>query len=639
MNTVLKPLKFSLILILNLTCLAGQVQVLPMGKGALKGAFLLEQKGELEAARKVYESVLAANPKDRQTYSRLKNVLLRMSDHQAAVELIQKWLELFPNDLREQIDLGEVFYRMESEDRARSIWRAIEKNYNKSPHVYQMLFQIYSSLSLTDDAGQLIQRGRDQLGVSDFMSMELGHYFYARRTFDRALDEFLIHLTHHPRQEKFIQDRILLMSDEEETREIIEEKLNQYLNTNEVLIRKLLAGYFFKLRQFDKAYGQHKHLGFKNSKDVDRFLALAGNLRLEREYELSMTVYRNILEAGEMNPSLLTPENLGAALLGMGQTYEDQIVVRSRRPQYVAYFPDNIFFEDHFHGQPDISTASLESTFELYHRILKQNPNTGISPQIHVRLAEIQYQFTRDFDGARASFYSALNSKPKEGLNQHIYLRFGDLYLAEGKIDEFLKFVKHKVPENYKTRPANIFTLRKIQAHFLAGSIDSSKTLIDSILTALKPTDLHFNDLMELSDILSLYDENNSIADSSAFRQYTDAEYLIRQSKLTEATERLAFLRTQFPGAVITGHATLREALLRYSLGDSEGTLELSEQLLGTSLGDRGLALKGETLERLNQNPKSALKIYHQLLEDYPRSMLAEPIRRHLRKLNQSLES
>lgn len=634
-----KSLYFILLIIFIPTLTLGQVQVLPMGRGALKEAFLLEQKGELAAAQKVYESVLAVNPKDRQTYSRLKNVLLRMGDHRAAVNLIQEWLKLFPNDLTEQINMGEVYFQMGSKDRAHSIWRAIEKKHDNSAHVYRMLFQNYSRLSLLDDAVQLVQRGREKLEMPDFMSMDLGHFFNSRRIFNRALNEFLLHLSHHPRQEKFIQDKILLMSDEKEAHQIIEEKLTDYISINEIPGRKLLAGFYFNLKQFVKAVEQHEKLGLSGSADVDRLLTFAGNLRLEQEYDLSMKVYQSIIGAGEVHSKLLTAENLGTALLGMGQVFEDQIVVQTHRPKYVSYFGDNIFFEDHFHGWPDISTASLESTFELYHRILTNKPNTGISPQVHVRLGEIQYQFTRDFDGARASFFSALKSKPKEGLMRHIYLRLGDLYLAEGRIDDFLEFIQSDVPDNYKSGPANIFTLRQMQAYFLSGKMEPVKTLIDSALFTLKPTHIHFNDIMELGDLIALYDENNSNADSSAFLHYTAAEFLIRQSKLTEAVERLVFLRGQFPGAVINNHAKLREAVIRYSLGEVENVLELSGQLTDTNLGDLGLALKGETLEHLVQDPKTAINIYHRLLKEFPGSMLAEPIRHHLRELDESLES
>jgi len=54
---------YILFLILFLSTGIGQIKVLPMGEGAMRDAFLLEQKGELETAQKIYESIFIANPK------------------------------------------------------------------------------------------------------------------------------------------------------------------------------------------------------------------------------------------------------------------------------------------------------------------------------------------------------------------------------------------------------------------------------------------------------------------------------------------------------------------------------------------------------------------------------------------------
>ena len=127
---------YILFLILFLSTGIGQIKVLPMGEGAMRDAFLLEQKGELETAQKIYESIFIANPKNRQNFNRLKRIYQRQEKQTEVVALIQDWLIQFPNDIMEQIDLGKAMYQLGKKEKAKMFWQSIEKNHNKSVRCY-----------------------------------------------------------------------------------------------------------------------------------------------------------------------------------------------------------------------------------------------------------------------------------------------------------------------------------------------------------------------------------------------------------------------------------------------------------------------------------------------------------------------
>lgn len=610
-----------------------------MGKGALREALLLEQKGDLETAQQIYESIYSANPENRQNYDNLRRNYERQSKHKLAVDLITKWLEMFPNDLMEQIQLGEAFYRMEDRKKAEALWMEIEKRHMKSPHVYQLLFRTYTKLALTKEAHALIQRGRDTMQRPDFMSYDLAHFYNVRRSYDLAMEEFILHLKYQPKKEKFIQDKIILMSDEETAVPVIEKNLLRNLSENEKPIRRILAGYYFKLGNFESAVKNHESMGFETQEDTERFLSLASHLRSENEYEKSMNIYGKILDKSKQSKGTVSAKQIGSALLGMGQTYEDQIIIESRQPRIAAYYKDNIFFADHFYGRPNISSELLSSTFALYQEILKRNAGLEISPQVHIRLAEIQYRFTRDFDGARLSLTTALSGKMKPHLQQAVYMRLCDILLAEGNPEKCISFIEKNIPKNIINTSNNAFTIKSIQAFFFAGNTAKAQSLTDSILFTMQPAHPHFNDLLEMGDLLSLEGESKNEADSTAFAHYLQAERLIRQSKLSEAGNLLHFLANEFPNASITPHAVFREAIIRFSLQEPERALELTEQLIETDFSSHALVLKGEIFERIFNDPKSALTHYHSLLESHPSSLFAEPIRRHVREINKRIES
>ena len=616
----------------------GQIRVSPMGEGAVQEALLLEQKGDLETAQKIYESIYTANPENRQNYNNLKRNYLRQGNYENSAELISKWLDLFPNDVTEQIALGEMFHRMEDPDRASRLWMDIEKQHSKSHHIYQLLFRNYTNLALTKEAQALIQRGRDNLQLPDFMAIDLAHFYDVRRSYDLALEEYILHLKFQPKREKFIQDKVLLMSDEESAVPIIEKILIEHLEDNEKPIRRILAGYYFKLGKFESAVENHLLMGFESAADTDRFLSLASFLRSEKEYTKSMDIYQQILNRSKQSAAVL-PQQIGTTLLGMGQTYEQQIVIESRQPQFATYFKDNIFFEDHFYGRPSISSVSLSSTFELYQDILNRNAGLDISPQVHLRLAEIQYRFTRDFDGARLSLNAALSPKIKLHLQQAVYMRLCDILLAEGNPEKCIAFIRNEIPDHIINSSNHAFTIKSIQAYFLSGDASAAQSHLDSILFRLQPNHPYFNDLLEMNDLLSLGNESKNSADSTAFLDYLRAEKLIRQSKLSEAAELLDYIAKQFPQAKITPNAAYREAVIRFSLREPEKVLAVLDRLSGTYFASHALVLKGELFEYIYNDPKEALTHYLAVLEAYPSSLFAEPIRRHVRDINDRLES
>ena len=77
------------------------------------------------------------------------------------------------------------------------------------------MVSMYGKYGLDNELEQTLKVGKSQFGES-FLSYESGVYFQARRTYDKAMDQFVLHLIHGPKQNGIIERRIMLMSDEDE---------------------------------------------------------------------------------------------------------------------------------------------------------------------------------------------------------------------------------------------------------------------------------------------------------------------------------------------------------------------------------------------------------------------------------------
>ena len=621
------------IIIISYSILLGQITVMPQRRDLIQNALLMERRGDIERARTLYEDMLRENPGNRQAYQRLKEILKRTGELDSAAQLVEVWIDLNPNDLQAYIELGEIVFLKKDKIRAAKIWHDFEITYGTNKSIYRMLVHTFSRLGLTEEMERLVKRGRNKLGQKDMLALDLANYYYSRQTYDRAIDEYLIYIIEHPQQEKLVTDRVLLMSDDPENHLLIEKKLISSLENNHVIINKLLAGYYFKTSRYNEALSTHRSMGLHNNADFNRWLLLAGNLRKESQYDLSIKAYQELLHL-ELE---LPPKIIGEALLGLGKTYEDQLLPNNRNNSLVVFYPDNLFFKNEFLHISSRSRESLEKTFELYKRVLQELPASSFSPKAHFRLGEIQFKITRDFDGARASYLSALASRPDNNLRQNILLRIGDTFIAEGNL---IAARNHfKVQDRNNNNSISPFTMKEIQLTFLTGTIDTAKTVLDSMIVNSLPNDKYFNDLMELQDIIAQHYTFGSETDKEALLQYSITERFLQQYKLVEAAEMLAFIRENYPDVSILPTVMLRECLLRLLLEDVSISLNIAKLLEKTIFAPQGITIQGEINEQFFGDIDEAMKFYNNLLESYPMSMLAEPVRMRMRQLKNTEES
>ena len=621
------------IIIISYSILLGQITVMPQRRDLIQNALLMERRGDIERARTLYEDMLRENPGNRQAYQRLKEILKRIGELDSAAQLVEVWIDLNPNDLQAYIELGEIVFLKKDKISAAKIWHDFEMTYGTNKSIYRMLVHTFSRLGLTEEIERLVKRGRSKLGQKDMLALDLANYYYSRQTYDRALDEYLIYIIEHPQQEKLVTDRVLLMSDDPENHLLIEKKLVSSLENNHVIINKLLAGYYFKTSRYNEALNTHRSMGLDKNSDFNRWLLLAANLRKENQYDLSIKAYQELLDLELEIP----PKIIGEALLGLGKTYEYQLLPNIRNNLLVVFYPDNLFFKNEFLQISSRSRESLEKTFELYKRVLQELPASSFSPKAHFRLGEIQFKITRDFDGARTSYLSALASRPDNNLRQNILLRIGDTFIAEGNL---IAARNHfKVQHRNNNNSISPFTMKEIQLTFLTGTIDTAKTVLDSVIVNSLPNDKYFNDLMELQDIIAQHYTFGSETDKEALLQYSIAERFLQQYKLVEAAEMLAFIRENYPDVSILPTVMLRECLLRLLLEDVSISLNIAQLLEKTIFASQGITIQGEINEQFFGDIDEAMKFYNNLLESYPMSMLAEPVRMRMRQLKNTEES
>ena len=620
--------KLAIILIIIFTIkLNGQIQVIPEGESAFIQATKIERSGNIEYAEKIYKRILLNQPNHQPSYFQLKNIYTKNGDSKSGIILIETWLINNPNDHQSQLALGEFYFRNQQQAKAIEIWNDFREIKLINKTMFRLLFHTYVKFGQTESMESIALEGREKFNEPHFLSIDLASYYQSRQTFDRALNELMILMRYQKQYIRYATDRILIMSDDKESHSLIDSTLNANLEINP-LLREVLAGFYYKTAQFSKSFDQYQ-LIIKNNKN-NEWINFAENLRKEKQYELSIRAYHMMLE--DLNTS--DPKLIGKILLGLGKSYEDQIIRSKSKLKFVKWFPENNFFNNQFIQSPDIDNAPLANSLEHYQSVLALLPNSNSTARVHYRLAQMQSRIMRDYEGAKSSFETALKTNPSNELKNLIYFDLGNLLIFSGRYEEAANYFKPELGEKVSNR-----TIGYINSLLYDVKMDSVIAYLDSTILTIDPNHKYFNDLFEIHDVIVNYYVDGTRDDKEAFKLFFIAESLINEYKFQNAVELLEKIRIDFSDALITPLATLRLGFISVDLNEYEKSIQYALAMENTLLKDWGLALAGEVEENFLGSSENALKYYYRLLSECSTSLLSEPIRIHVRKISQPTES
>ena len=588
---------------------------------ALKTARMLEKKGDVNGAIAVHEGILTNNPDNTQSIQSLKILFLNYQKYEKGIEFFRTRLSQNPNNLKNYSELGQLYYLNGQKKEATTIWYNGINKFKHNRSFYRIMISMFGKYGLNQDIEKILEKGKATFGKS-FLSYEAGVYYQTHQMYDKAMDQFILHLIHEPNRNGIIERRILQMSDEEDALKTIENKLIIASKSEPIKILNVLSEFYFKQQKYLQAIKIKKEWTDSGKKDFNEWLKFANNLREEGAYNYSIDAYEFIL--GYKLNSKIT----GKALLGLAQTFEDQIIPTNDNHIIPYFFDQNIFFEDPFGVYTSISSENLKTSLSIYDSLLTSPIQSPVIAEAYFRLGNIQYKILQDFDQAYYLFNKALNNKPKKTLKHKINLRIADVLLATGQTEEAIGFLRREM----KINPDSEIALKNILIQFLINDPELTLKQVDSSFLALNPLEPSFNDLMELKTLLTKYYINSEI-DKSAFTYFQKSEFYLRQKKIGDAIEELNFLIKSFPDAKIVPLVKLRLGLLHYRLESYYKALEYALSLDETDFSDKGIILAGQIYETKLFEIDNAIKQYMRIIDKYPNSIFSEPIRYHIRNL------
>tara|TARA_B110000003_G_scaffold276538_1_gene323693 strand:- start:2207 stop:4069 length:1863 start_codon:yes stop_codon:yes gene_type:complete len=590
--------------------------------GAIRTARMLERQGDIDAAISVYKGILEKKPNHYQTLNSLKNLYKNNQLYNEGIQFLEDRTTKNPDNISINLDLVEFYFLNEQNEESEKIQNVGLQRFNNKSY-YRQLTALLIKYGSEDDFVSILNRGRSQFGKS-FLAYEAGLYYQVKKDYGSAMNQFMLYILNEEKRSSLIERRILQMSDEKEALGIIKSKLTSFAEKKPRIILNILCDLYFKQQDYLLAIQTKESWTSSGNKDLESWLKFANSLNREKQFQHAAYAYNFILD------NTINSKITEKALLGLAKTFEDQILPFNENFLISFFYDDNIFFKYPFASANSISIENLKASLSLYDSLTTSIKNPALLTEVYYRLGEVQFRILHDFDKALKLYTMALKGSTKKSLTSSIKLRIADTYIAKGNPEKAKKFILDSKHEALSSEMQE----RIILTDLFTKNPDEVLSLIDTILVEIGPKGLLFNDLMELKTILNKYnlnDENNEFS----IQHFLKSEFLIRQKKTGDAINELIYLINNYPDSKIAPLANLRISLLNYKIDNFEESLHFALSLKNTEFEDLGIILTAHIYELKLSNTDEALKNYMKIINDFPQSLHFEPVRYHVRKINQ----
>jgi len=590
---------------------------------SMKTARIYEMNKDWDSAISIYKDIISKSPNNFQAIRNLKNIYKKSQRYDDGINFLKYYLNRNPKDIQLHIELGEFYYLKEEISLAKKVWSDGINNFKSNKSYYRILLSTYDKYSLEKEIFNMIKKGRNSFGKS-FLAQELGSYYQRRKEYKKAIDEYILTLLSNTSSGSTVSRRILMMSDDSEAKGIIEIKLLETSTKYPDILLPTLADHYFKHGDYFNSYNTYLEWADKGFFNAKKWLDFANSLRKEESYSLSIKAYEFALKQD------LRGYQVGEALLGLAKTFEDQISPIEEKDIIPFFYNDNMFFTDAFQLYSKISPENLQSSLAIYDSILVSIPESSLITEAQFRLAEIQYRIIGDFDKSSTLYMTALSQNPPIELTKKIVLRIGDVLLAKGNFNEAISFLDsiysvYKMPEVKN---------KLVETHLFSGRPDTVLMIINEIFSTINPTNNTFNDLMEIRDIINHYYSEVDETSKTAFIEFLKSEYLLKQGKISEASQLLDYIIKNNKDSELVPLISLRRATVLMRLKKFNQALSQVQSIENTIFADRSIIMSGQIYEQIYNNTQKALAYYMRIINDYSDSIYSEPIRYHIRRLN-----
>lgn len=565
------------------------------------------QNGEFEKAADVYEALLKRAPGNEYYLNNYVECLVQMERYDDALKTLNKEIAKTPGASKLYMSQAKVLEKTGKTEEAMVSYRKAIDVLTADRNTAIIMANEFTNANKFDLASATLEKAQSMLPGDRSFSYQLGELHRKSGDEVKMIYHYLDALEGNTIQletVKTVFQRFLGDEGHKEVQKQLYERIQK--NQDNTVYPELLSWLFILKKDYPNAFRQLRAIDRRLNEDGHRVFNLAYTASYEQEYDMALQAFDYIIqEKGRNSPYYLEAQK------GKLNTIRKQISQKE--------------------GGDSLALRQLETEYKAF---LQEYGSNAATAQIISELADLQAYHLNDLDAAIETLNGLLAYK---SVNSYILanakLNLGDFYLMKGERWEATLLYSQVDKDFGDELLGQEARFRNARLSYFTGDFEWSQ----SQFNILKSSTSRFiaNDAIDLS--VFIMDNLGLDSTDQAMKLFAQAELLIFQNRLSEASGILSELRKSFPEHKLEDDMLYLDAQIlrkkkRYT--DAAAVYEIIVEKYPEEIkADDALFALGELYELHLSDPDKARTYYERIILEYSNSLLAIEARKRYRVL------
>lgn len=565
------------------------------------------EKGEFEKSYELYKGLSKDGSSANNIHKQYLNTMYRLKKYDEAEKFLKKQIKNNSQQIAYKADYIELMKLTNEEPEKIATLQSdlIDEAVEIDVNVYA-LQDYYYKINDYDFLIKLLEKAKRQDKTQTKFAIQLARAYLYNGEKDKMLEEILNYGLMNQNSsyvKRTIQDNFREEEEFEKLEEVLYRKIQE--NPNITYYNDILIWHFVQRKNFRKAFSQ--------ARAVDRRLRLEGQKVFEiasiafqnKDYKSASTMYEYVMKEypnGEYYP------------------YARRWLIQSKEEVVKNTYP--------------VDLNDIRDLISEYEQMFREVGNTNKTLEAAKNVALLKAFYLNEHDEAIKILEDAIS---KAGSNQNFKdeckIDMGDIYILKNEPWESTLLYLQVEKSQKEDKLGEIAKLKGAKNYYYKGDFELAKEVLDILKKAT--TREIANDAMQLS--LLIQDNTGMDTSKVAMEDFAKVDLLVFQNKNEEALADLDTMLEKYKKHYLADEILWLRARTKLKMNRTDEAISDLNLLLKDYsvdiLADDALFRLALLTEEVKEDKSEAMKLYRQLLRDYPGSIFGVEARKRYRGL------
>ena len=591
----------------------------PLDQNQFMLAESYEQKGDLNKAVEIIESLNKSDPENISYFNKLNALYLQLKKYDESVALINSRIKINPQDISLYGMLGSTYYTAGDQTNAYRVWDDAIEKFKTNNMAYRIISNYAIEKRDFEKAIELLNRGKEISKDPFLYSYDLGQLYNITMRYKEAAEEYCDLIKENPSQYPQIESKILSYLNKpgalDETIGVVE----KYKSDNISFIY-LMARLYIEKKNYDEAFNLYKEIDKKQNNDGSDLFSFGDYVYRDGEFTTASKVFEFLIKTYPKQ------KNIQLARLGYAKTLEAILMgkYKNQNPEWKPfYFPAKV------------EQTEIDPVIEAYDELIKTYEHSEVAVEAYLRIGVLLFRLRDDIPGAQNYLKVVTKDYSTSRFASLAFIELGNISMLQAKLNDaenYFHSVENLTRANDEDKSYATYQLARIYS--FNGNFEAARKELLSVSNNLR-NDIA-NDAIEFSILL-----NTAKNDSSNLSLYCKGDFFAEQRRFNEAKEIFALLSQNPQAFIFHSIAKLRAAEMLIALDDFTNAIPNLQLIVDEAekniYADKALYLQGQIYQYGLKDPLKAVESYESLLAKFPKSLYLDEARQNIIELKKKL--